>query len=468
MRRREKMESRSLRFVAEACAGEQLGGSPELLVARICSDSRLAQAGDLFFAIAGERFDGHDFLAEVAKKGVAAVVAKRSRIPSGLPCPVIAVDDPRRALGRLAARYREDFSLPVTVVGGSNGKTTTKDLIASVLRQRMRTLSSEASFNNDIGVPVTLLNLEKTYEAAVLEAGTNHPGELAPLVRMAGPRFGVITNIGREHLEFFGDVAGVAEEEGWLAELLPTDGTLFVNGDGEWPERLAQRTRAKVVRVGLSEANDWRASRVKVSDYGVEFTVDAPRAEYLGEYRTGLIGRHQAVNSLFALAVGAELKLSRAELEKGLAECRPAKMRMQLWDWNGVRVLDDAYNANADSTLAALETLRDMPCAGRRAVVLGDMAELGAHTQAAHEEAGRRAAQLGLERLFAVGKMAAVTAKAARTAGLPAADEFADAEAAAAAVKDFLRPGDVILLKASRAAKLERLAEALKAPGAVK
>ena len=462
------MELRSLKFVAEACAGEQLAGSPELLVARFCSDSRLAQAGDLFFAIAGERFDGHDFLMDAAKKGVAAVVAGRLRIPTGLSCPAIAVDDPRRALGRLAARYRDDFSLPIIVVGGSNGKTTTKDLIASVLRQRLRTLSSEASFNNDIGVPLTLLNLEKSHEAAVLEAGTNHPGELAPLVRMARPRFGVITNIGREHLEFFGDVAGVAAEEGWLAELLPADGTLFVNGDSEWSERLAQRTRAKVVRVGLGDANDWRASRVRVDDGGAEFTVDAPRAEYSGEYRTGLIGRHQAVNALFALATGAELKLSRAELAKGLAECRPAKRRMQLWDWNGVRVLDDAYNANADSTLAALETLRDMPCSGRRAAVLGDMAELGAHTQAAHEETGRRAAQLGLDRLFAVGKMAGVTANAARAAGMPAAEEFADAEAAAAAVKDFLRPGDVILLKASRAAKLERLAEALKAPATAK
>jgi UDP-N-acetylmuramoyl-tripeptide--D-alanyl-D-alanine ligase len=457
------MESRSLKFVADACAAELWGGSPDAPVTRVCCDSRLTQAGDLFFAISGERFDGHEFLADAARKGVAAVVAASSRIPPGLSCPVIAVDDPRRALGRLAARYREDFSLPLLVVGGSNGKTTTKDLIASVLGQKLRTLRSEASFNNDIGVPLTLLNLDRSHQAAVLEAGTNHPGELAPLVRMARPRFGVITNIGREHLEFFGDVAGVVAEEGWLAELLPADGTLFVNGDGEWAKRLAQRTRAKVVQVGLGAANDWRAREVRVDEQGVQFTVDAPQAEYSGEYRTALIGRHQAVNALFALATAAELNLSRAQMARGLAECRPAKMRMQLWHWNGAQVLDDAYNANADSTLAALETLRDMPCAGRRAVVLGDLAELGAHTHAAHEETGRRAAQLGLDRLFAVGKMAAVTANAARAAGLAAADEFADATAAAAAVKEFLRPGDVLLLKASRAARLERLAEALKA-----
>src|SRR3954470_18887239 len=226
------MDFRSLKFVARACAGDQLSGSPEVLVTRVCSDSRQAQAGDLFFALSGDRFDGHDFLAEVAQKGVAAVVADQARIPAGLGgCAVIAVDNPRQALGRLAARYRADFELPVIAVGGSNGKTTTKELLAAVLRQKFKTLWSEASFNNDVGVPVTLLKLEPAHQAAVLEVGTNHPGELAPLVRMIQPKFGIITSIGREHLEFFGDLGGVTEEEGWLAELLPADGTLFINGD---------------------------------------------------------------------------------------------------------------------------------------------------------------------------------------------------------------------------------------------
>jgi len=460
------MDSRSLKFVAEACAGELRSGSPGLLVRRICSDSRRAQAGDLIFAIAGDRFDGHDFLADAAGKGVAAVVAARERIPPGLPCAVIAVDNPRPALGRLAERYRADFKLPVIAVGGSNGKTTTKELVASVLRQKLRTLWSEASFNNDIGVPLTLLGLEPDHEAAVVEIGTNHPGELAPLVRMARPGLGIITSIGREHLEFFGDVAGVAAEEGWLAELLPADGRLVVNGDSEWTDEIARRTRATVIRAGLGAGNDWRATRIRMDAQGMRFWVETRRSEYAGEYRISLIGRHQVVNALFALAIGAELKVPRADAEKGLVECRPAKMRMQLWDWNGARVLDDAYNANADSMLAALETLREMPCPGRRAAVLGDMAELGAQTRPAHEEAGRRAAQLGVDRLFAVGKMAAVTAGAARAAGLAAADEFEDAAAAADAVKAYLRAGDLLLLKASRATKLERLAEALRAADA--
>ncbi len=451
-------------FAASACAGDLLAGSPVTGFHRVCTDSRQVQAGDLFFALKGERHDGHDFLEQVAKRGAAGVVVERRRLPAKRPdCAVLAVDNPRAALGWLAAAYRKDFTLPVVAVGGSNGKTTTKELVASVLRQKLDVLWSEASFNNDIGVPLTLLRLEKPHQAAVLEVGTNHPGELAPLVRLAQPKFGVITNLAREHLEFFGVLDGVVEEEGWLAELLPADGKLFLNGDSEWAGQVARRARAAVVRAGLAEGNDWRASRLRPDTKGVAFHVDAPRAEFSGEYRVNLLGRHQVVNALFSLVVGVELGLGRPELRDGLAHCRPLKMRMQLWQFNGVRVLDDAYNANADSMRAALQTLRDFRCRGRRVAVLGDMAELGAHTEAAHAEVGRCAAESGVGQLFTVGQMAAVTAQAARDAGLNRVIEFADVEAAAAAVKRFAKPGDVILLKASRAARLERVAESLRA-----
>ncbi len=439
------------------------------MATHVCTDSRQAQAGDLFFAIKGPRFDGHDFVAEVAQKGVAAVVVERSRAPSGLPgCAVIAVDNVRQALGRLSSAYRRDFALPVVAVGGSNGKTTTKDLIAAVLRQKLATLWSEASFNNDIGVPLTLLRLEKSHQAAVLEVGTNHPGEIAPMVKMIQPNLGVITNIGREHLEFFGDIAGVADEEGRLAELLPPDGKLFVNGDDAWTERIARRTRATVVRVGLGEGNHWRAGNVRLGRQGTTFLVDAPNAVFSGEYRMNLLGRHQVVNAIFAIAVGEELGLGRPAVQDGLAECQPAKMRMQLWEANGICVLDDAYNANADSVLAALEVLKELPCKGRRVVVLGDMAELGAQIEPAHAEVGRRAAESGVGQLFAVGKMAPVMAQAARDAGLNRVIEFMDVEAAVAALKSFLKPGDLVLLKASRATRLERIGEALKAGEAVR
>src|ERR1019366_9037408 len=339
------MEARSLRFIATASAGEQLNGSPETRVHRVTTDSRQTQAGDLFFALPGGRFDGHDFLRQAAKQGAGAVVVERKRVPAGWSgCAIIAVQDTRKALGQLASKYRDDFALPLVVVGGSNGKTPTKELVASVLRQKIATLWSEASFNNDIGVPLTLLRLEKTHQAAVLEAGTNHPGELAPLLKMIRPNYGVITCIGREHLEFFGDVAGVAQEEGWLAELLPANGKLFVNGDDEWTARLVERTRAVVVRVGFAASNEWRARGLRPDKQGVRFQVEGPNADFAGEYRIHLLGRHQVVNALFAIVIGMELGLSRAEVARGLAECRPAKMRLELWEQSGVRVLDDAYN----------------------------------------------------------------------------------------------------------------------------
>ena len=462
------MEARTLKFVAAACAGGQFSGDPEVRVTRVCSDSRQAQAGDLFFALSGDRFDGHDYLGEVARKGVAAVVVERGRVPASLSgCAIIPVEDTRQALGRLAQRYRADFDLPVVAVGGSNGKTTTKELVAAVLKQKLAVLWSEASFNNDIGVPVTLLRLSEQHRAAVLEVGTNHPGELAPLIRMIQPKHAIITNIGREHLEFFGDLAGVAGEEGWLAELLPAAGKLFLHGDGEWCEGLARRTSAAVVRVGFGTGNDWRARDARLNAEGMSFHVEGPVADFNGEYRIGLLGRHQVVNALFAVAAGVELGLSAAEIRRGLTECKPAKMRLQSWNWNGVCVLDDAYNANADSMLAALETLREMPCSGRRVAVLGDMAELGAYGPTAHEEVGRRAAEVGVDQLFTVGSMAGVIARAARKAGLGEIGEFESVPDATAAVRGFLRSGDVLLLKASRSARLERLSEALRSEAAI-
>ena len=455
-----------MKYVAEACGGDLLQGSPEALVARVCTDSRQAQAGDLFFALSGERFDGHNFVAEVARKNVAAVVVNRQRLSGAVSgAAVIAVENPRQALGALAARYRRDFDLPVVAVGGSNGKTTTKELLAAVLAQKFVTLRSEASFNNDVGVPVTLLQLEARHRAAVLEVGTNHPGELAPLVRMVRPRFGVITSIGNEHLEFFGDLAGVALEEGWLAELLPGDGKLFVNGDSAAAAGIVARTSARVERAGCGADCDWRADDVRVDFGGTKFRVMAARSEFNGEYWLQLLGRHQAVNALLALAVGAELGLDREQLQRGLAACPPPKMRLQTWQVNGVRVLDDAYNANADSMRAALQTLRDLPCAGRRVAVLGDMGELGRHGCDAHEQVGRWAAELGVEQLFAVGSMAAVMVAAARAAGLKETTEIGNVEEAAEMVKRFVKPGDLVLFKASRAARLERIGNVLRSSG---
>ena len=447
------VEPRTLQYIAEACAGELVGGRANVLANGISTDSRRVREGDVFFAIKGDRYDGHDFLPEVAQAGAVAVVVNRTF--SG--CASIRVQDPRAALGQVAARYRRDFDLPVIAVTGSNGKTTTKELLASVLRQKFSTLWSEASFNNDIGVPVTLLSLNAQHRAAVLEAGTNHPGELRPLLDMIQPRYGVLTSIGREHLEFFHNLAGVAQEEGAIADVLPTEGRLFINGDDEWAPVIASRSRAEVIRVGLAKHNDLRAENVCLSDAGVRFTAGGE------EYRTSLLGRHQVTNALLAVAVASELGLSSEEIRAGLAACKPAKMRMQVWEARGVRVLDDAYNANADSMLAALRTLQELPCTGRRIAVLGDMAELGEHSAAAHAEVGQRTADCGVKHLVAIGKWAKHTADAAHGAGLADVTEFADVSSAIEPVKELVRAGDLVLLKASRAAGFERIGEALRA-----
>ena len=456
------VEARSLKFAAEACAAEIRRGSGEVVFQNVNTDSRQVRPGDLFVALKGDRFDGHDFVSQVAGPGAVAMLVERNRMPDHLPeCPVLVVENTRTALGQLGAAYRRQFELPVIAVGGSNGKTTTKELVAALLRQKLPALWSQASFNNDIGVPLTLLQLESQHRAAVLEVGTNHPGELAPLVRMVNPGIGIITNIGREHLEFFGDVAGVVKEEGMLAELLPATGTLILNGDDAYSHEISLRTKARVVRVGLGEKNDWRAKGARLDKGGVNFRVEGPQAGLNGDYRVNLLGRHQVLNALLAIAAGAELDLGRAEIQRGLAECQPAKMRLQYWEANGIRVLDDTYNANADSTLAALETLCDLPLQGRRVAVLGDMAELGTQSAAAHVEVGRRAAKLGIGQLFVIGKMGPVTARAARDAGLTRVIEFAEVEMAAPAIKNFLKTGDVVLLKASRVSHLERIAESL-------
>lgn len=455
------MEARSLDYVCRACEGELISGSGRTEVLRVSTDSRHVGQGDLFFAIKGDKFDGHDFLPEVVGKGARAVVVEKARA-KGLGPGVIAVEDTRRALGQLGARYRQDFTLPVVAVAGSNGKTTTKELIAAVLRDQIPVVWSEASFNNDIGVPLTLFNIESKHRAAVIEVGTNHPGELPALVRLLKPNMGVITSIGREHMEHFGSMEGVVREEGWLAELLPQAGVLFLNGDSEWTPTIAGRARARTVRVGTGPHNEWRGEFQGMDTNGVRFGVSSPRGDFDGDYQVALPGRHQITNATFALAIAAELGVSAEAARQGLVSAKPPKMRMQSWEVRGVRVLDDAYNANADSMLAALQTLADLPCTGRRVAVLGDMAELGDHAPGAHEEVGRRAGQLKIDMLIAVGKFASCTAESAAAAGVRDALTFLDVPAAVGAVPSLLKAGDLVLLKASRTTGLERVGEALR------
>lgn len=456
------MDPLSIGFVVEASAGRLAQGSADALVRRVSSDSRKVEPGDLFAAIPGDRFDGHQFLAEVAQRGAAAVLVERGRSKDVPPtCAVIEVADVRVALGRLGARYRAQLKLRAVAVAGSNGKTTTKELIASVLRQARRTVWSEASFNNDLGVPFTLLRLDHTTEAAVLELGTNHPGELGPLVDMAQPQIGVITSIGREHLEFFGDLAGVAEEEGTLAARLLDRGVLILDGDSEWTPTLARRAQCRIVRVGWNTTNTFQLGSVSLGASGTTFELVKAPGGFAGDYSLGLLGRHQALNAGYAIAVAAEFGLSPAQVRQGLAECAPPKSRLKLTECAGISLLDDSYNANADSMIAAVKTLAELLCSGKRVAVIGDMAELGAHTEAAHREVGAQVAALNIDLLVAVGTQASATVAGAQGRPSLECQAFAGADVALTFLHQRLRPGDVVLIKASRSARLDQLAEGL-------
>ena len=429
----------------------------------VSADSRRIAKGILFWALVGDRFDGHDFVAQAIEAGAVAAVVAKSKV-AGLPknLPLVVVDDTRAALGQFAARYRHDFSPATIGVAGSNGKTSVKDLIFSVLNEKMESIASEASFNNDIGVPQTLLRIESNHRAAVLELGTNHPGELKPLIGMVQPKIGVITSIGREHLEFFGDLAGVAREEGTLAEMLPKNGLLVINGDSPELKSIVNRAKCRVIKVGEGTGNDWRVEALASSETGTRFQLTAPDANWSGEWSVALLGRHHALNAALAVVVGKELEIGRAEIQRGLSNCRPAKMRMQIERAHGVTILNDAYNANADSMRAALQTLAEFPARGRRIAILGDMAELGESATAAHREVGSLSGELKLDHVIAIGRHSIWTADCARAGGAGNASAFLDFNMALAAILHLVQPDDVILVKASRSSKLERVVDALR------
>jgi UDP-N-acetylmuramoyl-tripeptide--D-alanyl-D-alanine ligase len=458
------MEHQPLNRIAEWCGGRLVNAPGDLIVREISTDSRTVKDGELFIAISGDQFDGHNFLGDVCAKGAVAAVVEERRLAALPPRKaLIVVPDTRKALGVISKAYRRLFDIRAVAIAGSNGKTSTKEFVAAVLKQKLQIVSSAASFNNDIGVPATLLNLERRHEAGVFEVGTNHPGELQPLLEMVQPDVGIITSIGREHLEFFGDLEGVLAEEGTLADVLPKGGLLVLNGDGFGAEKLGRRTSARVVRLGFGPDNDWRVAVREMGPRGSRFTIEGAGAEIDGEYSIQILGAHQVVNAAYAVVVGKELGLGRAEIQRGLASCTGARMRLQLKSIDDFLLLDDAYNANADSMQAALETLQQFPCKGRRIAVLGEMAELGQASTPAHEEVGRRVAQNNIDFLVAVGQRSGIMASAARSAGMREVLDVPEIEKAGAAVTEIVRPGDVVLVKASRSARLERVVEFLAA-----
>lgn len=441
-------------------------------IRRLCTDSREIRSGDLFIALKGERFDGHDFVDAALKKGaVGALIALSTGVESRyqqaprrtLPL-LLGVPDPLVAFQQLAAHHRSRFRIPVVAVTGSNGKTTTKEMVAAILAERWRVLKTEGNLNNRIGVPQTLLRLNARHEAAVVEMGVDQKGQTARLAALARPTIGLITNIGPDHLEFFGSMDASAHAKGELLDFLPPEAAAVLNADDPYFDYLASRARCRVVSFGFSPGADVRASGLVPGRRGVAFTVTLPGRVRGVPAVLPAHGRHNVANALAACAVGYLCGLSGMMMARGLARFRPASMRTQVEMVAGIQIINDCYNANPASMKAAIDLLVELGAGKRTIAVLGDMLELGQASPSLHREVGAHLAQQGVSHLIACGPLSRDIAEGALAAGL-ASDrirETLDARAAAECLTALLAPGDVVLIKASRGMRLERVLAALR------
>ncbi|MDQ3314121.1 MAG: UDP-N-acetylmuramoyl-tripeptide--D-alanyl-D-alanine ligase [Verrucomicrobiota bacterium] len=446
-----------LSAIAEYAKGSLATGDPNVLISRISTDSRTIEAGDLFVPIRGENFDGHRFLAETAERGaVGALVEEswRGLAPDGFA--LIRVADTLAAYQEIAASYRK--SLPLSVIGitGSNGKTSTKDFVAAALGKRFQVTKTEGNCNNHVGLPQTILEANRAHEIGVWELGMNHPGEIAPLARIAVPDAAIITNIGIAHVEFMGSRERIAQEKGALVEAISSGGTVVLNADDPFSELIARRTRAKVIFAGI-EKGTLRAEDIRQSAEGSEFTV--LEGAHRCRAQLPVAGLHMVQNAILAIAAARAFGVSLEECAAGLASTPLTKARLQLREIRGVRFLDDSYNANPESMKAALRTLLELETDGERIAVLGQMGELGVESERAHIEVGQAAAALRIDRLITIGDTAAGIGRAAQSAGLEQATNLATAIEAADLLAQVTSPGDLVLVKGSRFARTERVLE---------
>ena len=454
----------SLAQIAAWTGGTVAQGDPARAATRVHTDSRTVQAGDLFVALAGERFDAHDFVPGVAERGAAAVLV--SRAPAGPlagDCGVIVVPDPLAALQQLARHYRLARAAKVVAVTGSSGKTSTKEMIAAVLRRRFRVVATEGNLNNHIGVPLTLLRIADDTEYAVVELGMNHRGEIAALAALALPDAGVVTTAGSAHIENLGSRAAIADEKTDLLAGLPPEGTAIINADDPLLRERAGRARGTLVPVGFAIDAAWRADAASVhfTPEGIAFILRHGQEE--APVRLPLFSRVMVANALLAAAVGGLAGLSLAEIAAGLETVRLVGKRMEIVPRHRGWIINDCYNANAESMRAALCALREFPAPARRVAVLGSMGELGAEAPALHREVGAAAAASGAALLILVGPHAADLQAGAREAGFPA-DRillYATTAEAAAHIAGYALPDDTLLVKGSRFLQLEHLVAAL-------
>ncbi|WP_030391453.1 MULTISPECIES: UDP-N-acetylmuramoyl-tripeptide--D-alanyl-D-alanine ligase [Kitasatospora] len=460
----------TLAEVAAAVGGTLTDADPDALVtAPVEVDSRKVRPGGLFAAFAGENVDGHDYADRALAAGAVAVLASR---PVG--GPTVLVDSVVDALGKLARAVVGRADAAVVALTGSAGKTSTKDLIAQLLQRLGDTVYPPGSLNNEIGHPMTALRVEDTTRHLVLEMGARHKGDIEYLTSITPPRIGLVLNVGTAHVGEFGSQEAIAEAKGELVEALPADGVAILNADDRLVRAMASRTKARVVYFGESAEADVRAQDVRLDSTGrPSFTLSTPAGSAPVQLR--LYGEHHVSNALAAAAVATELGMTVDDTAEALSEAGAlSRWRMEVVDRaDGVTVVNDAYNANPDSMRAALRALISMGGRGperrRTWAVLGEMRELGEDSLAEHDAIGRLAVRLDVTKLVAVGgREAACMELGARNEGSWGEESVlvSDADAAVELLRSQLRPGDVVLVKASRSVGLEKVAEALLADGA--
>jgi UDP-N-acetylmuramoyl-tripeptide--D-alanyl-D-alanine ligase len=424
-------------------------------------DSRTIGANDLFFAVKGERLDGHDFVSEALDKGAAAAVVRKDqlhRYPDA--ARLLAVDDTLVALQTLATAVRKLWGKPLIGVTGSAGKTTTKEAIAHVLSSRFRVLKSEGNFNNHFGLPLMLLKLEPEHDVAVIEMGMSHAGEIRALAKIAQPEIGVVTNVAPVHLEFFDSLAGIARAKYELVESLPASGTAILNADDEYVSQFGRDFAGKAITYGTRATADVRAENVESRGaQGTEFDIVTAGGRDRALLR--LVGEHNILNALAAVAVGLVRGLRLSETVTALATLTPADKRGQVLQLGNITVINDCYNSNPKALNAMVDALATMP-AGRRIVVAGEMLELGPSGEEMHRAAGDHIAERKIDVLVGVRGRAQAMVESAQRAGTQAVFVATPEEAGEWLARE-TQDGDLVLLKASRGVKLENALETWKA-----
>lgn len=454
------MNPTSFHEIANRCGAKLIRGNGEVSVRGVCQDTRRLEPGDLYVALCGENQDGHQFLTDAAHRGASgAMVTKGIAFDAPSDFAILEVEDSLSGLQRLAASWRDGLAAKVICLTGSSGKTSTKELLAAVLEQAGSVSATRGNFNNHIGLPLSILRANREDLFAVWEIGMNHPGEIAPLAELARPDLGIITNIGSAHIEFFADRKGIALEKAALfSALSPTGPAIYPEAD-DYADLLGRVAGVRARPVGF-QSGDPHAENIEPTHDGISFTLVAKGERH--PVTLGFPGEHMIQNALLAAATGLEVGVSPDKIAAGLASVRPAPGRLEKKEIRGLLVLDDTYNANPDSMLAALQTLGTWPLANsaKRIAVLGRMGELGLHADEGYRKVGTAAAKV-VDFLLAVGPETKSMAEAARAAGLEEVFAPEDKAAAATLLRSISRRGDLVLLKGSRATQMEEILKLL-------